>query len=312
VSLAEVGRDDLQLVGGKGANLGEIIRSGLPVPGGFCVTTDAYSLVAEQAGLQRIVTEVHDTDPEDAKRLESLAASARQAILDAPVPEAVEASIRSAYAELSPSGPEIAVAVRSSATAEDLGEASFAGQQETYLNVVGATAVVDSVRSCWASLWTYRAVTYRADRRVDQRHLLLSAVVQEMVPAAVSGVLFTANPITGRRAETVLDAVPGLGEALVSGRVNPDHFVVDRATGVIRQRKLGERQTPRTACLSDDEVARLVQLGDRVEALYEWPQDIEWALDQQRSPWVLQTRPITTLFPLPQPSSGDGLRVYLN
>jgi phosphohistidine swiveling domain-containing protein len=312
VSLAEVDRGDLQLVGGKGANLGEMIRSGLPVPGGFCVTTDAYSLVAEEAGLQRIVTELHNTHPEDAKRLESLAARARQALLEAPVPEAVEASIRRAYAELAPSGREIAVAVRSSATTEDLSEASFAGQQETYLNVVGATAVVDAVRHCWASLWTYRAVTYRADKRVDQRHLLLSAVVQEMVPAAVSGVLFSANPITGRRGETVLDAAPGLGEALVSGRVNPDHFVVDRATRVIRERRLAEGQPPRAACVNDDEVAGLVQLSERVEAHYMWPQDIEWSLDQQRNPWLLQSRPITTLFPLPRPSPGGGLRVYLN
>src|SRR5207248_90361 len=173
--------------------------------------------------------ELQGVQPEESERLAALAARARQAILDAPMPEPVEAAVRRAYAELSPMDDQLAVAVRSSATAEDLGEASFAGQQDTFLNVLGASAVLEAVHRCWASLWTDRAVAYRAINRVDQRQVRLCAVVQRMVPAAVSGVLFTANPVTGRRAEAVIDAVAGLGEALVSGRVNPDHFVVDRA-----------------------------------------------------------------------------------
>jgi pyruvate,water dikinase len=164
--------------------------------------------------LRRVLTELQTTQPQDAERLESLAARARQALLEAPVPEVVEAAIRSAYSELAPGGRQIAVAVRSSATAEDLAEASFAGQQDTYLNVVGVAPVLDAVRHCWASLWTDRAVAYRASNGVDQRHVSLSAVIQEMVSADVSGVLFTANPMTGRREEAVLDAVSGLGRRL--------------------------------------------------------------------------------------------------
>jgi pyruvate,water dikinase len=295
-----------------------MLGAGLPVPNGFCVTTHAYQLVASGAQLERVTRDLDTIQAEDAKSIESLAARARQALLQAHVPDEVEAAIRRAHAEMAPRGREVAVAVRSSATAEDLGEASFAGQQDTFLNVVGADAVMDAVRHCWASLWTDRAVAYRASQGIDQAHVLLSAVVQEMVPAAVSGVLFTANPMTGRRGEAVLDAVPGLGEALVSGRVNPDHFVVDRANRVISDRKFGDRQPSpqgggkRQEVLSDQEVMEIVRLGERVEAHYQAPQDIEWSLDQGRRLWLLQARPITTLFPVPQSSPGDDLRVYLN
>jgi rifampicin phosphotransferase len=295
-----------------------MLRAGLPVPDGFCVTTHAYQLVASGAHLERVTRDLDTIQAEDAKSIESLAARARQALLQAHVPDEVEAAIRRAHAEMAPRGREVAVAVRSSATAEDLGEASFAGQQDTFLNVVGADAVMDAVRHCWASLWTDRAVAYRASQGIDQAHVWLSAVVQEMVPAAVSGVLFTANPMTGRRGEAVLDAVPGLGEALVSGMVNPDHFVVDRANRVISDRKFGDRQPSppgegkRQEVLSDQEVMEIVRLGERVEAHYQAPQDIEWSLDQGRRLWLLQARPITTLFPVPQSSPEDGLRVYLN
>jgi pyruvate,water dikinase len=282
------------------------------------VTTHAYQLVASGAQLERVTRDLDTIQAEDAKSIESLAARARQALLQAHVPDEVEAAIRRAHAEMAPRGREVAVAVRSSATAEDLGEASFAGQQDTFLNVAGADAVMDAVRHCWASLWTDRAVAYRASQGIDQAHVLLSAVVQEMVPAAVSGVLFTANPMTGRRGEAVLDAVPGLGEALVSGMVNPDHFVVDRANRVISDRNFGDRQPSpqgegkRQEVLSDQEVMEIVRLGERVEAHYQAPQDIEWSLDQGRRLWLLQARPITTLFPVPPSSPGDGLRVYLN
>jgi rifampicin phosphotransferase len=329
VPLAEVEPGAVRLVGGKGANLGRMVQAGLPVPDGFCVTTAAYALATAGERFERLLVEFDSVQPQDVERLEALAAQARQAVLEAPIPAAVEAAVGRAYAELVPAGGELAVAVRSSATAEDLGEASFAGQQDTYLNVVGVSAVLDAVRHCWASLWTDRAVAYRAVNRVDQRQVLLSAVVQQMVPAAVSGVLFTANPMSGRRGEGVLDAVPGLGEALVSGRVNPDHFVVDRATRTIRERRVGEKQIEvralpgggtevvgtsgsASACVEDDEVLQVVELGARVEAQFGGPQDIEWALDQGRRLWLLQTRPITTLFPVPKPPPANGLRVYFN
>jgi pyruvate,water dikinase len=224
------------------------------------------------------------------------------------------------------------VAVRSSATAEDLPYASFAGQQDTYLNVVGVDALIDAVRRCWASLWTDRAVSYRASNGIDPRAVRLAVAVQEMVEATVAGVLFTANPLTGRRRQAVIDASPGLGEAIVSGAVNPDHFVVDTATGEIVERRLGDKRVavraaagggtqrvelaerPDEASLSEAQIRALVALGARVEDHHEAPQDTEWAIDADERIWLLQARPITTLFPLPAraPATDADLRVYFS
>ena len=224
------------------------------------------------------------------------------------------------------------MAVRSSATAEDLPGASFAGQQDTYLNVVGAESVLDAVRRCWASLWTDRAVSYRATNGIDPRGVRLAVVVQRMVEASVAGVLFTANPVTGKRRQAVIDASPGLGEAVVSGMVNPDHFVANTATGEIVERRLGDKRvaivagsgggTERVelaadehgASLSDDQILALAKLGGRVEEHYGTPQDTEWAIDGDGALWLLQARPITTLFPLPEgaPTDDEDLRVYFS
>ncbi len=217
--------------------------------------------------------------------------------------------------------------MRSSATAEDLPFASFAGQQDTYLHVIGPDAVLDAVRRCWASLWTERAVVYRTTQRIDHRAVRLAVVVQRMVDSAIAGVLFTANPVTGRRRQAVIDASPGLGEAVVSGAVNPDHFVVDTETGEILERRLGDKRIEirskpgggtvhvekpdgsDRACVTDDQVRALAKLGDRVEAHYGAPQDTEWAIDADGTLWLTQARPITTLYPLPA-RKRDGLRVY--
>ena len=195
-------------MGGKAANLGELISAGLPVPGGFCVTTEAYARAA--AGV----------DAAEPLR-------ARELLRTLPVPGDIAAEVTTAYRALG-GGP---VAVRSSATAEDLPTASFAGQQDTYLNVVGDEALLDAVRRCWASLWTDRAVAYRADLGIDDAEVRLAVVVQKMVDAQVAGVLFTADPVSGRRSRAVLDASPGLGEAVVSGMVNPDHLAVEHDAG---------------------------------------------------------------------------------
>src|ERR687894_396950 len=235
----DVDRAALPIAGGKAANLGELIRAGLPVPGGFCVTTAAYEIVAGGAGLDRILDELAQTPPGDAACLAELAAAARARLLKAPVPEDFAGAITGAYRAL---GASVPVAVRSSATAEDLPHASFAGQQDTYLNVVGDEAVIEAVRRCLASLWTDRAVSYRATNRIDPRSVRLAAAVQRMVEAEVAGVLFTANPLTGRRRQAVIDASPGLGEAVVSGAVNPDHFVVNTVTGEIVEHRLGDKR----------------------------------------------------------------------
>jgi phosphoenolpyruvate synthase/pyruvate phosphate dikinase len=292
-------------VGGKAANLGELTRAGLPVPQGFVVLTEAYRQVAERAGLEEHL------DPE----------RAREALLATPMPEAVRDAITAEYQKLD--GP---VAVRSSATAEDLPFASFAGQQDTYLNIIGPDAVVDAVRRCWASLWTDRAVAYRTSNGIDHHTVRLAVVVQRMVQSEVAGVLFTANPVTGKRREAVIDASPGLGEAVVSGAVNPDHFVVDTATGEIRERRLGDKRlvirslpgggteqvehTQDGACLTDGQIRALARLGAQVEEHYNAPQDTEWALDADGELWLTQARPITTLYPLPDGATAENPRVF--
>lgn len=315
------------MVGGKAGNLGELTRAGLPVPQGFCLTTEAYREVAGSAGLEGIIDAVLRTPPTDVAALTTLAGRARQALLAATIPSHIAEEISKAYREMGEG--VLAVAVRSSATAEDLPFASFAGQQDTILNVVGDAAVIDAVRHCWASLWTDRAVVYRATNEIDSHTVRLAVVVQRMVDSAVAGVLFTADPITGRRHRAVIDASPGLGEAVVSGAVNPDHFIVDTKAKRIVQRRLGDKRltirslpgggTERVelapgdaiACLTDEQVLELAALGDRVEAYYGAPQDTEWAIDASGTVWLTQARPITTLFPLPEKDS-VGTRVYFS
>lgn len=314
--------DMLPVVGGKAANLGVLTKAGLPVPPGFCVTTEAYRRVADTAGLDDVLDRLATVDTGE---LAGLAGQARELVLAAPMPAAVREAVVAEYARL---GEDVPVAVRSSATAEDLPFASFAGQQDTYLNVVGADAVIEAVRRCWASLWTDRAVSYRASNRIDHHVVRLAVVVQRMVDSQVAGVLFTANPVTGRRREAVIDASPGLGEAVVSGAVNPDHFVVDTATGEIRERTLGDKRLvirslpgggteqveqasgSEDACVTDEQIAALAALGDQVESHYGSPQDTEWAIDADGTVWLTQARPITTLYPLPEGASADHPRVF--
>jgi rifampicin phosphotransferase len=309
LDLAEVDGTSLPLVGGKAANLGELIRAGFPVPPGACVTTEAYRQVAGSAAIPFDVLAGSRGDA-----LMQAAAAAREALRAAPIPADIGRAVGDAYARL---GEQTPVAVRSSATAEDLPTASFAGQQDTYLHVVGREAVIDAVRRCWASLWTERAVVYRTTNAIDHRSVRLAVVIQRMIESEVAGVLFTANPVTGRRHQAVIDASPGLGEAVVSGAVNPDHFVVDTDTGAILERRAGDkrlevrpvagggtRHVEKAAgedrfCIDDAQVRALAALGDRVEAHYGAPQDTEWAIDAEGKLWLTQARPVTTLFPIP-------------
>ena len=319
----------LPVVGGKAANLGELIRAGLPVPPGFCVTTEAYGQVAASTAI-----DFSAFNSAAAGDLTRLAGQAREALRAADIPAPLAAAVVEAYNRL---GADTPVAVRSSATAEDLPGASFAGQQDTYLNITGAAAVLDAVQRCWASLWTDRAVVYRTTNGIDHGAVRLAVVVQRMVEAEIAGVLFTANPLTGRRRQAVIDASPGLGEAVVSGTVNPDHFVVETATGSIVERRLGDKRievrslpgggteqvekasAADRACVTDEQVRRLAMLGDRVETYFGSPQDTEWAIDSDGALWLTQARPITTLFPLPIRAQGseharaeqeNELRVY--
>src|SRR2546425_4953130 len=241
VPLSTLDRTSLPVVGGKAANLGELIHAGFAVPTGFCVTTAAYARVSVRAGLDTYLSALEATESSESARLIELATAIRTALCQTPLPPEVIEAVTSAYQALSPGEP-IPVSVRSSATAEDLPEASFAGQQETFLNVIGIEAVLTSVQHCFASLWTDRATQYRASLGIAPRSVRLAVVVQRMVEAEVAGVLFTANPLTGKRREIVIDANPGLGEAVVSGATNPDHFVVQTTTGEIVERRLGDKQ----------------------------------------------------------------------
>ncbi|MEU5847245.1 PEP/pyruvate-binding domain-containing protein [Saccharopolyspora shandongensis] len=310
LDLGEIGAGDGELVGGKAANLGELSAAGFRVPPGFCISTLAYDEVCREPAEDLL------------DRLPDSAAEIRSRLAGAELPAGLAAAITAAYAEL---GPDAPVAVRSSATAEDLPHASFAGQQDTYLNVVGEAALLDAVRRCWGSLWTDRAVAYRAANGIDHRAVRLAVVVQRMVDATAAGVLFTANPVTGRRSEAVIDANTGLGESVVSGAVTPDHFVVE--SGRVTAKRLGDKpasirpkpgggtesvaQQADLPSITDDQARTLAAVGAEVARHYGAPQDIEWAIDGNGTTWLTQSRPVTTLFPLPAEPLG-GLHVYLS
>ncbi|WP_035803491.1 rifamycin-inactivating phosphotransferase [Kitasatospora mediocidica] len=321
--LQEVDDTRVAAVGGKGAQLGGLSRiDGVRVPGGFCVTTDAFRRIMAQAPsiderldeLSRLTRFAAEGDDREAIR--TLGARIRRTIEETAIPGDLAAAITGALARF---GEQAAYAVRSSATAEDLPTASFAGQQDTYLNVVGSAAVLQHVSRCWASLFTERAVTYRQRHGIDHRTVQMAVVVQRMVVPQAAGVLFTADPVTGNRTVATVDAAFGLGEAVVSGLVNPDVFkvrhgeVVEKAIAA-KQRAVhalpdgGTREVAidsrrrRQPALTDDQVVRLVRLGRRIEAHFGRPQDIEWCLADDGFQ-IVQSRPITTLFPVPE--SGD-------
>jgi phosphoenolpyruvate synthase/pyruvate phosphate dikinase len=322
----EIDRSRISDVGGKGAHLGELSRiAGVHVPAGFCVTTDAFRRVmAEVPSLEDRLDRLSRLDPDDRDAIGAISAEIRDAVAGFPVPDDLAAAITRSLARV---GENAAYAVRSSATAEDLPTASFAGQQDTYLNVVGPAAVLDHVRSCWASLFTERAVTYRLRHGVDHRAAHMAVVVQQLVTPDAAGVLFTADPVTSNRKVTSVEAVLGLGEALVSGLVNADRYtvrdgdVVDRAVAVkeravraspgggTRDQAVEEEQQRRPA-LTDAQAVRLAALGRRIEAHFGRPQDIEWCLVDGEFR-IVQSRPITTLFPVPVADDVDG-HVYVS
>jgi rifampicin phosphotransferase len=322
VDLADVDSTMINAVGGKALNIGIMSSGGLPVPGGFCVTTAAYRLVVQQQ-LDDLMDKLASAT--DMGGVAATAEEARRRVLALEPPAELRTTITDHYDAL---GDSEAVAVRSSATAEDLAYASFAGQQDSYLNVVSSASLLDAVRRCWASLWTDRAVSYRNANGIDHRSVALAVVVQSMIDATAAGVMFTANPVTSSRNETVIDASPGLGEAVVSGAVNPDHFVVNSVGRRIVARRLGDKRVMITglpgggtehrelvdqsseACLDDKQVLQLADLGQQVQRHYGAPQDTEWALDSAGRFWLTQARPITTLYPLPRMHQ-PGLRVLM-
>jgi phosphoenolpyruvate synthase/pyruvate phosphate dikinase len=326
LDLHEVDETQVAVVGGKGAHLGGLSRiEGIRVPDGFCVTTDAFGrIMTEAPSIDDRLDRLSRLNQDDRDAIRTLSAQIRRSIEEIAIPGDLAAAITGALARL---GEQGAYAVRSSATAEDLPTASFAGQQDTYLNVVGPAAILQHVSRCWASLFTERAVTYRQRHGIDHRTVQMAVVVQRMVFPDAAGILFTADPVTGNRKVATVDASFGLGEALVSGLVNPDVFKVRHGEVVVRaiaakQRAVDARpgggtqevaiDPPRQQqpALTDAQVVRLVQLGRRIEAHFGRPQDIEWCLVDDGFQ-IVQSRPITTLFPIPETGDQEN-HVYVS
>jgi pyruvate,water dikinase len=317
----EIDQTQVAVVGGKGASLGELSRiEGVRVPAGFCVTTDAFRrIMAGAPSIDGRLDRLSRLKPDDRESIRTLSAEIRRAIEEIPIPDDVAAAVTSAIARL---GERAAYAVRSSATAEDLPTTSFAGQQDTYLNVVGPAEILRHISRCWASLFTERAVTYRLRNGFgfDHRNVQMAVVVQQMVFPQTAGILFTADPVTGNRKVASVEASFGLGEALVSGLVNADVYevldgeVVAKAVAAKQlaihaspaggtQEQAIEPERQELPALTDEQVVRLTELGRRIEAHFGRPQDIEWCLVDDDFQ-IVQSRPITTLFPIP--AAGDG------
>jgi len=307
----------LSQVGGKGASLARLAAAGLPVPPGFHITTAAYRrFVAEHELQEQILAAVSAATPDQPATLEEASNQIGKLFAQSAILDDIAEAIRRAYADLGAYAGlgegDVPVAVRSSATAEDLPGASFAGQQETYLNIRGADAVLEAVKKCWASLWTARAIAYRARQGIAPDSVALAVVVQVLIPADAAGILFTANPVNGRRDQIVISPAWGLGESIVSGAVTPDSLTLDKTTGRILRRETGHKRTMtvrtesgtreapvppsqvKKPVLRNAQAAELAGLGVRIEELYEMPMDIEWALREGRF-FILQARPITTL-----------------
>mgnify|MGYP000905316603 CR=1 FL=1 len=322
----EIDKTKIAIAGGKGANLGELSRiEGMNVPDGFCVSTQAYKKITEDnQELDQLLDHLSLLRPSELEKVRQISAKIRRVIKETAIPKEIEAQIASHINLL---GKKNAYAVRSSATAEDLPTASFAGQQDTYLNIIGKDAILKHISRCWASLFTDRAVIYRMQNGFDHRKVYLSAVVQRMVFPRAAGIMFTADPVTSNRKVLSIDASFGLGEALVCGLVNPDTYkvreglIVDKKISTKKQaiyalEKGGTReweidaQQQNQQTLTDEQILRLEGLGRKIEAHFGSPQDIEWCLFEDTF-YIVQSRPITTLYPLPDVNDGKN-RVYVS
>ncbi len=323
---ADLRREDVEYAGGKGANLGELTSAGLPVPDGFVVGAPAYAAFLVQTGLRERLAQLLDAvDVEDTAALQAASATAQEMVYETPLPEALVHEITAAYEQLADEDHQTAVAVRSSATAEDTAGTSFAGMNETFLNIRGADAVIDAVRRCWRSLFGARTIYYRAVNGFAQADMDIAVVVQRQIDSTRAGVMFTVNPATGDRDELVIEASFGLGEAVVSGSVSPDRYLVGKdplrlrrrdvhpkeltieyaRRGGTRERTLSREEGLRPT-LDDREVLAVAALGLRIEEHYGTPQDTEWAFDPEGELWMLQSRPITTLHEEQEPTPRAG------
>jgi pyruvate,water dikinase len=334
-------KTDIPSVGGKNANLGEMTSVGIPVPPGFAITAYSYKKFIEETGISSKIYEIITrtvTNSNDPKQYEIASKKIRELIEATPMPKEIEDAIRSAYAELCKrlNAGDVFVAVRSSATAEDLPDASFAGQQETYLNVKGVGEVIENTVKCWSSLFTPRAIFYRSEKGFAHEKVFISVGVQKMVNSRAAGVIFTINPVTGDSSQIVIEGNYGLGEAVVSGAVTPDDFIVDKNTLKIVERRIAKKtvqylRDPGTGktvhadvpiekqeqpCLNDEEILKLAELAKRIEQHYGKPQDIEWAIDKDipypENVFIVQSRPETVwstkLAEVPTKAEAGGIK----
>jgi phosphoenolpyruvate synthase/pyruvate phosphate dikinase len=310
MNLGEINKHSILIAGGKGANLGEMLKNGFPVPKGFCVTSSAYDRFIQDNGfanaIEIMLAEINRNPSQGAQLSKRL----REDMVKGELSKELYQQIKQAYESM---GADVRVAVRSSATAEDLPKASFAGQQETFLNIKGTEEVINAIKKCFASLWTERAISYRRENGFDEEENALAVVIQEMVEGDISGVLFTVNPVNNQSSEMVINGTYGLGESVVSGSVTPDTFIWDRNEHKIKEKLIGEKKVAviyntsggtvtqinpeakaSTFSLKDDQVKRLADLGEKIEAHYHYPQDIEWTIKEDKL-FILQARNITTL-----------------
>ncbi len=313
----ELSKDDVPIAGGKGANLGEMTRAGFPIPPGFVITADAYWHFVNSTGIKDKIFEIlRNTNLDDPQALWNASQEIQKLFLEHEIPEDLKNEILQNYHGLSNmfGEHESFVAVRSSATAEDLPDASFAGQQATFLNVKGEQEVLEAVKKCWASLWTARAIHYRTEMGFDHEKVALAVVVQKQIHSKKSGVMFTADPVSNDTSKIVIEASWGLGESIVSGEVTPDTYIVDKSSLKILEKHINEKRImtvydyekrenvkvpvpddmKNTQCLTDEEIVRLAEIGRKIEEHYRHPQDIEWAIDDTGM-YIVQARNITTL-----------------
>ena len=308
---SEISRNDVPLAGGKGANLGDMAQAGLPIPPGFVICTPAYREMVESFGLEaRIKEMLEGVDRNNSGQLQEVERQIRRLFEDISITEELRQLIVESYHAL---GDNVPVAVRSSATAEDLAGASFAGQQETFLNIVGKEELLDAVSRCWSSLYTSQAIFYRHQRGFDNSQVSMAVVVQRMVNSEKSGVTFTVDPVLRNHFNMMIEAVWGLGEGVVSGAITPDHYKVDRETYEIIYEFVPEKRIMfckdgdcgvvildvppdkvSARILTPDELRQLVDLGNEIEQHFGCPQDIEWSIEDGQI-YLLQSRPITCL-----------------
>lgn len=313
LDFSKIDKRDIPLVGGKGANLGEMVKAGFPVPIGFAVTVVAYDIFLKENNLSiKIKKTLAEIDVNDPGQLDGASKNITGILIKSKIPDSVAREVISAYKKLSGRLKHSLVAVRSSATAEDLPEASFAGQQETFLNIKGEASLLESIRACWASLFTARAIFYREHNKIDHEQVKISVIVQKMIQSEVSGVMFSIDPVTNEKDRIVIEAVWGLGELIVQGSVVPDRYVVQKETFSILSKEISEQniqlvkkghetkevKVPKNKLnkrkLSDEDIVELARLADKLQKHYFFPQDVEWA-KKGKELFIVQTRPVTTI-----------------